>query len=115
MKECAYMPADRQQAGGKQVEPMDKPSAKIENWSVVGSVVIGGYRELEPGQRLTGEVLGHMNLPKGTIYTSAIVSIDMQNRQVETRNTVYELGRMSEDYERWAAERQSGHDNVRAA
>jgi hypothetical protein len=95
---------------------MEKPLAKIDNWSVVGSVVLEGYRELEPGQRLTGEVLGHTDLPNGIIYTSAILSIDMDNRLVETRNTVYELGRANENYERWWAERRrAGDSHVRAA
>jgi len=95
---------------------MEKPLAKIDNWSVVGSVVLEGYRELEPGQRLTGEVLGHTNLPNGIIYTSAILSIDLENRVVETRNTVYELGQVNENYERWSTERQHPIDrNARAA
>jgi hypothetical protein len=95
---------------------MEKPLAKIDNWSVVGSVVLEGYRELEPGQRLTGEVLGHTDLPNGIIYTSAILSIDLENRQVETRNTVYELGRVNESYQRWSTGRQrSGDEQTRAA
>lgn len=95
---------------------MEKSVAKLENWSVVGSVVFEGYRELEPGQRLTGEVMGHTNLPNGIIYTSAILTIDMEKRQVETRNTVYELGEMSADYERWLHEpRRNGHGQAHAA
>lgn len=96
---------------------MDKPLARIENWSVVGSVVLGGFREMEPGQRLTGEVLGHTNLPNGIIYTSAILTIDLENRRVETQNTVYELGHINEDYDRWSRERRKPHDDgeIRAA
>lgn len=95
---------------------MEKRVAKLENWSVVGSVVFEGYRELEPGQRLTGEVMGHTNLPNGIIYTSAILSIDMDRRCVETQNTVYELGRMSPDYERWVKEpRRNGQREAHAA
>ncbi|MGA8109123.1 MAG: hypothetical protein WB974_06790 [Acidobacteriaceae bacterium] len=96
---------------------MEKRRAKIENWSVVGSVVLGGYRELEPGQRLTGQVLGHTNLPNGIIYTSAILSIDWDNRLIETRNTVYELGDADPDYERWSADRRQARTDgeIRAA
>jgi hypothetical protein len=95
----------------------NKPLARIDNWSVVGSVVLGGYRELEPGQRLTGEVLGHTNLPNGIIYTSAILSIDLPNGIVETQNTVYELGHISEDYERWSREHRKPREDgeIRAA
>lgn len=89
---------------------MGKPLAKIDNWSVVGSVVLEGYRELEPGQRLTGEVLGHTDLPNGIIYTSAILSIDLEKRRVETLNTIYELGHVNTNYERWSHERQRSGD-----
>lgn len=60
-----------------------------------------GYRELEPGQRLLGEVFGHANLRSGLIYTSAILSANLVTRMVETRNTIYHLGAVSQDYERW--------------
>jgi hypothetical protein len=81
---------------------MDKPVINIDNWAVVGSVIFEGYRELEPGQRLVGDVLGHKNLHSGLIYTSAILSVDLTSRLVETRNTLYRLGAVSQDYERWA-------------
>ncbi len=82
----------------------DKPIVRIENWSVVGSVVYYGFRKLEPGARLTGDVMGHANLRNGTIYTSAILSIDLTNHLVETHNSIYRLGEVSEDYARWARE-----------
>jgi hypothetical protein len=68
----------------------EKPIVRIENWAVVGSVIFRGYRELEPGQRLTGDVMGHTNLRNGSIYTSAILNIDLRNRVVETHNSLYE-------------------------
>lgn len=79
----------------------DKPIVRVENWSVVGSVVYFGFRKLEPGARLTGDVIGHTNLRNGTIYTSAILSIDLANHLVETHNSIYRLGEVSEDYARW--------------
>lgn len=82
----------------------DKPIVRIENWSVVGSVVYYGFRRLEPGARLTGDVIGHSNLRNGTIFTSAILSIDLANHLVETHNSLYSLGEVSEDYARWARE-----------
>jgi hypothetical protein len=82
----------------------DKPIVRIENWSVVGSVVYYGYRSLEPGARLTGDVIGHTNLRNGTIYTSAILDIDLANGFVETHNSLYRLGEVSEDYARWLRE-----------
>jgi hypothetical protein len=81
---------------------MQKKIVRIENWSVVTSVIFDGYCELEPGRRLTGDVLGHANLRNGLIYTSAILNIDRMRGLVETRNTIYELGDVSPDYKRWA-------------
>jgi hypothetical protein len=80
-----------------------KPIVQIENWAVVGSVMFEGYRELEPGQRLVGDVFAHNNLRSGLIYTSAILSVDCASRLVETHNTVYRLGVVSEDYDSWAS------------
>jgi hypothetical protein len=85
---------------------MDKPIVRIENWSVVSSVLFRGYRKLEPGARLTGDVMGHTNLRNGSIYTSAILSIDLGSRLVETHNSLYLLGAVSEDYARWMWEQE---------
>ncbi|HEY1810160.1 MAG TPA: hypothetical protein VGG42_16470 [Acidobacteriaceae bacterium] len=74
---------------------------RIENWSVVSSVIYDGYCELEPGRRLTGDVLAHSQLRNGLIYTSAIQNIDRHSGLVETRNTIYELGQINPEYERW--------------
>lgn len=78
-----------------------KPRVKIEKWSVVDSVISTGYQELAPGQRLTGSIFGHADLPNGIIYTSAIVSVDREAGLVETLNTLYQLGKIDEEYDRW--------------
>jgi hypothetical protein len=83
---------------------VNKPKAKIENWAVVDSVSSPDFRQLEPERRLTGTIFGHSNLPNGVIYTSAIVRIDSANHLVETRNSVYELGEVNGDYDRWTRE-----------
>jgi hypothetical protein len=85
---------------------MDKPIVRIENWSVVSSVLFRGYRQLEPGARLTGDVMGHTNLRNGSIYTSAILNVDLENRVVETHNSLYQLGEVCEDYARWLSEQE---------
>jgi hypothetical protein len=87
-------------------ETMDKPIVRIENWSVVASVVNYGFRKLEQGQRLTGDVMGHTNLRNGSIYTSSILNIDLGNRLVETHNSLYQLGAVNEDYARWMWEQE---------
>lgn len=90
---------------------MAKRIVRLENWSVVSRVIFDGYRNLEPGQRLTGDVLGHANLRNGVIYTSAILNVDRLSRMVETRNTIYELGQVAPEYEQWLA----GQEGARAA
>ena len=84
---------------------MEKPTVKIDDWSVVDNVVSQVYRELEPGRRLFGTILGHADLPNGIIYTSAIVRVDRVRGLVETRNSVYQLGQVSDSYARWDWER----------
>ncbi|MFZ0631678.1 MAG: hypothetical protein WA399_03130 [Acidobacteriaceae bacterium] len=80
---------------------------RIENWAVVDDLICQGFHELKPGQRLTGTILATTDLPKGIIYTAVIQSIDLDNGVVETQSTVYQLGRVDEEWERWEAE-QSG-------
>jgi len=98
--------AERDRWRKRQVTKNMKPIVKIENWSVVASVVNYGFRKLEPGQRLTGDVMGHTNLRNGSIYTSAILRIDLGNRLVETHNSLYQLGAVNEDYARWMWEQE---------
>lgn len=90
---------------------MQKKRARIENWSVVNSVVFDDYRNLVPGERLTGDVLGHANLRNGIIFTSPILSIDRAHGLVETLNTIYELGEVNPEYQQWV----QGQEKVRAA
>lgn len=86
---------------------MEKLSARIENWSIVDNLIFHGFRQLEPGQRLTGYLMGHSNLPNGVIYTSVIQSVDAANGLVETGNTIYQLGKVNEEYEHWALDQQT--------
>jgi hypothetical protein len=90
-----FMTVNATGGGNVRSRTMDKPVVRIENWSVVSSALFQGYRDLQPGQRLTGDVMGH------TIYTSAILNVDLANKLVETHNSLYLLGEVSEDYARW--------------
>jgi len=85
---------------------MQKKIVRIENWSVVSSVIYDGYCELEPGRRLTGDVLGHSQVRNGLIFTSAILGVDRPGGFVETRNTIYELGQVNPEYEQWLEARE---------
>src|SRR5581483_12476985 len=82
---------------------MDKLSARIENWAVLHNLIFHGFSKLEPGQRLTGYLMGHSDLPNGVIYTSVIQRVDRANSLVETANTVYRLGQANEFYQQWPA------------
>ena len=84
---------------------MQKPSVKIENWAVVPGLNIAGYRALRPGNLLVGKVFGHPRIEEGAfVFSSPIVTLDMNNQAVATRNTVYRLGEASADYKAWARE-----------
>ncbi|HZZ38526.1 MAG TPA: hypothetical protein VFE06_05290 [Acidobacteriaceae bacterium] len=83
---------------------MDKPLVRIENWAVVDNLVFRGFRELEPGQRLTGTILATTDLPKGMIYTSVIRSVDLDNGVVDTGNATYQLGQVDDAWEQWESE-----------
>ena len=87
---------------------MDKLSAKINNWSVVDNLIFNGFRDLEPGQRLTGYLMGHSDLPNGVIYTAVIQRVDRANGLVETGNTIYQLGHINEQYQFWASQQREG-------
>ena len=82
-----------------------KPSVKIENWAVVPGLNTAGYQSLRPGNLLVGKVFGHPRIEEGEfVFSSPIVSLDMNNQAVVTRNTVYRLGEASAGYKAWAGE-----------
>jgi hypothetical protein len=84
---------------------MQKRAVKIDDWAVVPNPNTGIYRELCPGNLLVGRVFGHPRMSEGTfIFTSPVVSIDSDNRIVETRNTAYILGKVSFEYQTWSLE-----------
>ena len=84
---------------------MNKPIVTIENWAVVQRMIAVSalsYEELQPGKHLMGKVVGHTNLADAEcVYTSPIMRVDVNNGRVETRNTVYQLGKPSQDYKSW--------------
>lgn len=80
---------------------MRKPKVKLENWSVVDSLLLQDYRDLVPGQRLTGRVRRLFGIPQGTVFTATIVKVDQRRQRVETPQAVYRLGKVSQSYEQW--------------
>jgi hypothetical protein len=82
-----------------------KPLARIEKWAVVQSVISLRFEALEPGNRLRGYVAGGPNFaPAKLVHTSSIVRVDLAMGLVETRNTIYQLGEVSEEYRAWYAQ-----------
>lgn len=69
-----------------------KPRARLDKWA---SFLLGD------SPRFAGVVSGHPKLPTGEkIFTSEVLDVKMDGErpvQIETRNTVYELGDYSEE------------------
>ncbi len=86
-----------------------KPSVKLEDWAVVPTGNSGSYQALRPGNLLVGRAFGHQRIEKGKfIFTSPIVRVDIENKLVETRNTCYQLGEISEEYKAWIKVQKAG-------
>ncbi|HEX4038980.1 MAG TPA: hypothetical protein VHX37_13050 [Acidobacteriaceae bacterium] len=84
---------------------MKKPKVKLENWSVVDSLLLQDFRDLAPGQRLSGRVSKLFGIPQGTIFSATIVYVDRKKHRVETPHAIYKLGSVNQAYERWADQR----------
>ena len=74
---------------------------RLENWEVISLIGRDSYKAPEQqALHLQGSVYGHPNFTDGQIiYTSRIVKAD--GRQVQTRNTLYDLGKVSPKYLEW--------------
>lgn len=80
---------------------------RIENWSIVSN-------EINPFQapecqviRLQGNIFDDelkRFKDNTSITTSKIKSIDLKNNQAQTKNTLYDLGKPSEDYIKWLSD-----------
>jgi hypothetical protein len=81
---------------------------RLENWCIVVDPSFTPYTAPELiKKRLSGNI---HNDEKGRfsdgeyITTSSIQEIDLVNKVARTRNTIYELGRMSASYQEWLDE-----------
>jgi hypothetical protein len=85
--------------------PNQKPCARLENWAVVESANSASYQVLRAGSLLAGKVFSHPRIGEGTfIFTSPIVRLDEKRNVVETKNTSYQLGQASREYQMWTEE-----------
>ena len=81
---------------------MPKPEVTIENWGVVQGISTHSFGHLHSSNRLVGHVFGHARIPNtSVIYTSPILSVDLNKGVVETLHTTYRLGRVNDDYKYW--------------
>jgi len=84
-----------------------KPVVKLENWSMVPSADVNPYMAPEHPARqpvLYGRVTGHPLHEDGTYVTTSRVLASSGN-EVETYNTIYNLGKISEGYQDWCSSR----------
>jgi len=89
---------------------MEKQKAQIKNWHLVGGLPAG----LDPkysapemySLHLHGEIISHPRFNENKeITTSSIVRSNISNRQIETRNTIYELvGDMHPEFQKYLNE-----------
>ena len=85
---------------------MRKPVVILDNWMVVPDVSSPSFAELHQGNRLMGNVYGHTHLPNAkVVYTSPIMSVDLDQGLVETFNTIYRLGEANDEYKTWDSRR----------
>jgi hypothetical protein len=83
---------------------ISKPLATIQVWAVVEGVVSQHFARLQAGNCLRGHVLGLAHLSYAQlVHISPILKVDLAEELVETRNTIYRLGEVSEEYDSWRA------------
>jgi hypothetical protein len=76
--------------------------SKLENWSLIMDDS-NPYQAPELRKiRLQGEVFDREDFNDGDfIHTSSVQELDLVNNIARTRNTVYELGKPTEQYLKW--------------
>ena len=84
---------------------LDKPAVWLDDWSMVPSAEMNPYMAPEhPARRpvLYGRVSGHPRYENGTYVTTSCI-LASAGREVETNNTIYNLGLMSDGYREWCS------------
>lgn len=76
---------------------------KLENWSLILDEGESPYTAPELiKRRLQGNVYGHKAFNDGDpVTTSSLTVFDFKGLRAETKNTVYKLGKISEEYFLW--------------
>ena len=78
-----------------------KPHVKLENWYITSDGIRSPYKAPELHQPvLHGNAYGHPKFDDGDIiFSTPIVSIN--GKYIETKNTIYELGKIDSGYLNW--------------
>ena len=85
---------------------MSKPPVTMEDWAVVKKVSSHSFGDLCPGNRLMGYALRRPHFTRSMlVFTSPIVSVDLEQGLVETVNTAYRLGEANKEYKSWVNKR----------
>lgn len=76
--------------------------SKIENWSIQIKIA-DVYKAPEQGVSIVvGKVYDDVRACDGAgISTSRIVNLDIKNMTIQTKNTLYNLGKIDPDFERY--------------
>lgn len=74
---------------------------RLENWSIITNSKNPFFAPELQSRSLHGNVYGHPNFNDGDpVSTSTLKEFDYKNRVAKTRNTEYELGKISEEYQK---------------
>jgi len=76
---------------------MEKQKAKLINWSITV------YNQFQPPELqqliLQGNVYNHPKIKDGIhVITSRLLVLDIRNNMAETKNTIYELDEINQEY-----------------
>ena len=78
-----------------------EPQVHLDDWAIVGEA--NPYQAPECRvMQLTGKVYNHPRFSNGEVVTTSRV-VSSSGTTVETYNTTYDLGRMSEEYKEWCS------------
>jgi len=81
--------------------PDNKPTVYLDDWSMVPNGSLDPYKAPELLRAtLHGRVSGHPFHEDGS-YVTTSSPLASNGREVETHNTIYKLGLMSEGYKEW--------------
>jgi len=87
---------------------MSETVVTIEDWAVVQSITSHTFGELYPGNRLIEYAVRHPYFTKGMlVFTSPILSVDLDQGVGRNTQCRYRLGEASDEYKSWVNKRRT--------